>query len=87
MYDYVNHLGPMPGERGGGGGWDGSVERAVASHQCGPGLTPGLGVSCGLSLLLVLVLALRGFSGYSGFPFCSKPTLPNSDLIWSLRPG
>ena len=28
-----------------------------ASHQCGPGSIPGLGVICGLSLLLVLVLA------------------------------
>ena len=29
---------------------------ALASHQCGPGSIPGLGVTCGLSLLLVLVL-------------------------------
>ena len=33
-----------------------------ASHQCGLGLIPELGVICGLSLLLVLVLAPRGFS-------------------------
>ena len=31
-----------------------------ATHQCCPGSIPGLGVICGLSLLLVLVLA-RGF--------------------------
>ena len=36
---------------------DGAVVRALASHQCGPGSIPGLGVICGLSLLLVLVLA------------------------------
>ena len=30
-----------------------------ASHQCGPGSIPGLGVKCRLSLLLVLVLAPR----------------------------
>ena len=40
-----------------------------ASHQCGPGSIPGLGVKCGLSLLLVLVLAPRGFSpGTPVFP-------------------
>ena len=36
--------------------------RALASHQFGSGSTSGLGVICGLSLLLVLVLAPRGFS-------------------------
>ena len=36
-----------------------------ASHQCGPGSIPGLGVICGLSLLLVLVPAPRGFSPLS----------------------
>ena len=48
-----------------------------ASHQCGPGSIPGLGVICGLSLLLVLVLARseRFFSGYSGFPFSSKTNI------------
>ena len=51
---------------------DGAVVRALVSHQCGPGLIPGLGVICGLSLLLVLVLTLRGFSpGTPVFP-CPK---------------
>ena len=51
------------------GSRDGAVVRVLASHQCGPGLTPGLGVKCGLSLLLVLVLALKGFSpGTPVFP-------------------
>ena len=31
------------------------------SHHCGPASIPGLGVICYLSLLLVLVLAPRGF--------------------------
>ena len=40
---------------------DGAVVRAIASHCCGPGLIPGLGITCGLSLLLVLTLAPRVF--------------------------
>ena len=40
---------------------DGAVVRALASNQCGPGSTPGPGVICGLSLLLVLVRAPRVF--------------------------
>ena len=39
----------------------GALVRALAPHQCGPGSTPGPGVICGLSLLLVLVLAPRIF--------------------------
>ena len=35
--------------------------RALASHCCGPGSIPGPGVTCGLSLLLVLVPAPRVF--------------------------
>ena len=55
-----------------------------ASHQCGPGSIPGLGVICGLSLLLVLVLAPRGFSpGTPVFPSPQKPTFPNSNSIWN----
>ena len=34
---------------------------ALASHRCGPGSIPGPGVTCGLSLLLVLVRAPRVF--------------------------
>ena len=36
--------------------------RAFASHQCGLGSNPGVDAICGLSLLLVLSLAPRGFS-------------------------
>ena len=45
------------------GSRDGAVVRGLASHQCGPSLIPGLGVTCGLSLLLVLVLAPKGHNG------------------------
>ena len=43
------------------GSMDGAVVRALASHHCGPGSIPGLGVICWLSLLLVLILAPRVF--------------------------
>ena len=57
--------------------------RALVSHQCGPVSISGLGVICGLSLLLVLVLALRGFSpGTLVFTSPQKPTFPNSNSIW-----
>ena len=36
--------------------------RALASHKCGSGSIPGLDVICGLSLLLVLILAQRSSS-------------------------
>ena len=47
----------------------GTVVRALASHQCGPGSNPGIKAICGLSLLLVLSCAPRGFSpGTPVFP-------------------
>ena len=50
--------------------------RALASHQCGLGSIPGLGVICGLSLLLALFSAARGFPpGTPVFPSLQKPTL------------
>ena len=74
-------------ERGGGGGFgqkggskSGAVERAIASHQCGPGSNPGVDAICGLSLLLVFFLAPRGFTlGTPVFPSPPKPTFPNSN--------
>ena len=43
--------------------------RALASHQCDPGSNPGVDAICGLSLLLVLSFAPRGFSpGTPVFP-------------------
>ena len=51
-----------------------------------PGSIPGFGVKCGLSLLLVLVLAPRGFCpGSPVFPSPQKPTFPNSNSIWNSR--
>ena len=56
-------LGLVYGSKGG------AVVRALASHQCGPGSNPGVDAICGLSLLLVLSLAPRGFSpGTPVFP-------------------
>ena len=61
----------------------GAVVRAFASHQCVPGSIAGPGVICGLSLLLDLYSAPRGFSpGTPVFPSHQKPTLLNSNSIW-----
>ena len=61
--------------------------RALASHKCGPGSNPGLSVICGLSLLLVLVLAPGGFSLVTPvFLSPKKPTLLNSSSIWKVSP-
>ena len=57
------------------GSRDGAVVRALASHQCGPGSIPGLGVICGLSLLLVLVFAPRGFSPLTLVSLSSKTNI------------
>ena len=70
----------------GRGNRDGEVVRALASHQCGRGLIPGLGVICGLSLFLVLVLAPRGFSPVTPiFISPEKSTFSNSNSLWNLR--
>ena len=50
--------------------------RALASHQCGPGSNPGFDSICGLSLLLVLSLAPRGFfPGSLVFPSPQKTNI------------
>ena len=51
------------------------IRLPAASHQCGPGSIPGLGVICGLSLLLVLVPAPSVFLRYSGFPPSAKTNI------------
>ena len=64
----------------------GTVVRALASHQSGPSSNPGVDAICGLSLLLVLSFAPRGFSpGTPVFPSPQKPTLSNSNSIWNAR--
>ena len=60
--------------------------RALASHQCVPGSIPGPAVKCGLSLLLVLFSAPRGFSpGPPVFPSPQNPKFPNSNSIWNCQ--
>ena len=64
------------------GSRDGVVVRALASHQCGPGSIPRLSVTCGLSLLWVLVFAPRGLSpGSLVFPLLKNQHF--QILIWS----
>ena len=75
-----NYLGEQGWRRGGAvvAQWwrsGGAVVRALVYHQCVPGLIPGPGVICGLSLLLVLVPAPRVFSRFSGFPPSSKTNI------------
>ena len=62
------------------GARDGTVVRALASHQCGTGSNPGVHTICGLSLLLILSFAPRGFSPGTPpvFPSPQKPTFLNS---------
>ena len=56
--------------------------RVLASHQCGPGSNPGIGAIYGLSLLLVLSFAPRGFfPGTPVFPSPQKQPFPNSNSI------
>ena len=46
-------------------------------------LYPGLGIICGSSSLLVLILSPRAISvGTPDFPSPQKPTFPNSNLNW-----
>ena len=74
-----NSLNGFKGSKGG------AVVRALASHQCGPGSNPGVNAICGLSLLLVLSLAPRGFSGYSGFLLSLRPN--TSKFQFDLESG
>ena len=57
--------------------------RVLASHQCGPGSNPGVDAICGLSLLLVLSFAPRGFS--PGTPVF--PLLKNQHFQIPIRSG
>ena len=46
----------------GGGGGGVEVMRALASYQSGLGSIPRLGIICGLSLLLIVLILLFPFS-------------------------
>ena len=55
------------------GAREGAVLLALASHQCGPGSSPGVDAMCGLSFVVgSLLCSERFFSGNSGFPLSSK---------------
>ena len=52
------------------GARDAAVARALASHQCDPGLNPGI------DAVMWVEFALRGFFyGYFAFPLSSKPSI------------
>ena len=55
---------------------DGAVVRLLTSQQCDQGSNPGLNTTCGLSLLLVLSFAPRGFS--LGSPVFPSPQKTNT---------
>ena len=56
--------------------------RAFASHQSDPGSNPSIDAICGLSLLLVLSLAPRGFLRVLWF----SPLLKNQHFKIPIRP-
>ena len=53
----------------------GAVVRALASHQCGPGSTPGADAICGLSLLLIFPLLPEVFLRVLRFSLSSKTNI------------
>ena len=60
----------------------GVLVRALASHQCDLGSNPGVDAIFGLSLLLFLSFAPRGFSpGTPVFSSLQKPRFPNCNSI------
>ena len=64
------------------GNTGGSVVRALASHQCGPGSNFDVDVDVdGFGLLLVLFLVFLLVLRFS--PRLKKSTLPNSYLFWN----
>ena len=57
-----------------------------ASHQCGLDSIPGCGVICGLSLLLVLYSAARGFSpGTPVFPLLKSQHFQIPIRSWNAQ--
>ena len=65
------------------GARDGAVVRALTSHQCGPGSTPGVDAICGLSLLLVLSLLQEVFLRLFRF----SPLLKNQHFQIPIQSG
>ena len=61
----------------------GAVVRAFASHQCGLGSNPGPGITCGLSLLLVLSLLCEVFLRVGRF----SPLLKSQHFLSPIRSG
>ena len=57
-----------------------SFKRKSGDPERGPDSNPAVDAICGMSLLLVLSLAPRGFSPRTP----QKPTLPNSKSIWNV---
>ena len=68
------------------GSRDGAVvSQSICLLSMWPRFYSGLCVICGLRLLLVLILASRGFSlSPPVSPFPQKPTFLNSNLIWII---
>ena len=64
------------------------MERALASHQSGQGLSPRIDATYGLSLLLVLLSALRGFSlSTSVLPAPQISTYHKFNTYWKVSPN
>ena len=57
----------------------GMVSRALASDRCGMHSISGRGVPCGLSSVLILVIAPRVFSRSSSFHPSTKTNISNSN--------
>ena len=55
----------------------GLVVRVLAFHSCSLGSIPRCGVTCGLSLLLVLLVAPWVFLQFSRLPSSTKTNIPN----------
>lgn len=64
---------------------DCTVMRALAAHRCGPGSIPKHGVTCGLNLLFVLVLAPTVFLQVFRFPPQHKPTFQIQISVGSIE--
>ena len=68
------------------GSRDGAVVRALASHQCGVGSIP---VRCHMWVEFVVGsrLALRVFSGFSGFPSSTKTNISKFQFAQDREPA